>query len=82
MNSPSMEGALVTLTGLASACWSAEAPVFDETVVEAGLAFPSQRISALAEVRGTGRDRERQRLCRRLGERSKTLPPGGAAWRG
>ena len=79
---PSTEGALVMSTGRASAYRSAEIAVFDEAAMEAGLVFPRGGARFRPRLDAEGCDRERQRLRRRLGARSKTPPPGGAAWRG
>jgi hypothetical protein len=63
----------------------AQAAVFDETTGEADLVTRGDGdAAALARERSgsaDGHDRGRQRLCRKLGARSKTPPPGGAARR-
>jgi hypothetical protein len=60
----------------------AEAAVFDETTEEGGPGDPKRRGCGLTAGSAEGRDRGRQRRRRRLGARSKTPRPGGAARRG
>jgi len=64
---------------------SAQAAVFDETTGEADLVTRGDGDAAALAREGSGsaegRDRGRQRLCRKLGARSKTPQPGGAARR-